>query len=233
MNGGEDLKRDKEYYAYIDSHNLIDESTINYRGYSDYYKSDDYLLYTQNANVKIARPADLYEIPDEGGDSNIRRENLLSADYYKEWKIKDGGPQAHFSYSRTIYTSITPDEMESTKKHLEDNSVFDDLKKEEKSITLSDHRNILEDSFEIKDTKDGKYAVYTVKSTGVNETDTWGHIYFNRCYLTMADDFINHTAKTAENAMGINPESFNKLTGSAKELVNRTIGTRLTTESPE
>ncbi|MCR5023625.1 MAG: hypothetical protein K6A90_04715, partial [Lachnospiraceae bacterium] len=52
-------------------------------------------------------------------------------------------------------------------------------------------------------------------------------------YLTMADDFINHTAQTAEHAMGINPESFNKLTGSGKELITGTIATRLTTETPE
>lgn len=75
------------------------------------------------------------------------------------------------------------------------------------------------------------------KNEGILFTDM-GQVHdmmklMDKDYLTMADDFINHTAQTAEHAMGINPESFNKLTGSGKELITGTIATRLTTETPE
>lgn len=52
-------------------------------------------------------------------------------------------------------------------------------------------------------------------------------------YLSMADEFIDNTAKTAENAIGINPDSYDKLTGTVKEIFTGSISNRLTMEAPE
>ena len=70
----EDFKGYENSYDYLKSANLINDGTIYYRGYSNLGKTDEYLLYSQNADVKVAQPGDFSDIGDEGGELYIDKD---------------------------------------------------------------------------------------------------------------------------------------------------------------